>query len=624
MLRSMREGAKSAPMKIFLVTLAIGFAMWGIDDVFRNVGSNDAAVKAGNHEITALEAAQEFDRTRRAYLPGANNTEAIAQGLLGDVLAGLARRAVFSAEADRMKLSVTREMEKKHIAGEPAFRDETGRFNLLRFQDALARAGINEEGYLNYIRNDLNSGQIFSALLPGVSYPESLSEAIAKWRLERRVIDYVTIAVDTDAQPQPSDAEIDAWYSENSETYNSPDLRSVTALVLSPDTLAEGIDISDADLRQAYDDQIDLYQTPERRMIRQMIFADTDAANQAMSRLNKGEAFGAVANDLLGLSEADTALGSLSRDDLSEELAEAAFSAEQGQAIGPVSTPLGQHVLMVEEILPENVTAIETVVDRIRDDLQRDRAIDLVYQRIAEVEDALASGSTLAETAAETGAELSQIDGMDRSGLDIDGNAIDGIAGDTKFRQSVWTANIGETGLVEETNADTFYVIEVNSEAPSAERTLADIKTRVIADMRREAAIEVARSQAETITEDQSGLADMAKAQGLSLETSPAMRRDGVSFDHEAARLIAGQAFGLDQGSKGFVETGDAMIVMTVTAIQSPEGEALVAETERLQESLSSNVATSLEGIIANGLIETHDVAINAGAVQTLLVGQTN
>ena len=355
-----------------------------------------------------------------------------------------------------------------------------------------------------------------------------------------------------------------------------------------------------------------------------MIFADADQASQAISRINNGEGFGAVASDILGLNDADTALGALSRDDLSDELADAAFSASEGQAIGPIETPLGQHVLLVEDITPADVTSFENLRDRIREDLQRDRAIDLVYQRIAEVEDVLASGSTLAETAAETGAELLQINGMDRSGLDIDGNAIDGIAGDTKFRQSVWTANIGETGLVEETNADTFYVIEVSREDPSTMRPLADIKERVIADMRREAAIDAARGQAEAMVADQNSLVDLAKAEGLTLETSPAMRRDGVSFDHEAARLIAGQAFDLSDNNKGFVETGEAMIVMSVTSVQSAEGEALIAETERLQETLSSNVATSLEGIIANGLIETHDVSINAGAVQTLLVGQTN
>ena len=351
---------------------------------------------------------------------------------------------------------------------------------------------------------------------------------------------------------------------------------------------------------------------------------DADQANDAIKRMNDGGDFAAIASDMLGLNESDTSLGALSRDDLSEELANAAFSAMTGKAIGPITTPLGQHVLMVDEITPETVTAFDNVKDQIRDDVQRDRAIDLVYQRIAEVEDLLASGSTLAEAASQTGADFITIKGMDRSGFDIDGNAIDGIAGDTKFRQSVWTANIGETGLVEETNADTFYVIEVSREDASAKRPLADVKDRVTIDMKRESAIEAARNQAEAMVSDSQSLSAAAQSSGLSVETSPAMRRDGVSFDHEAARLIAGQAFNLEEGIKGFVETGEAIVVMTVTGINSADGEALDAETERLQASLSSNVAASLEGVVANGLIATHDVSINAGAVQNLLIGQPN
>ncbi|MGC6484875.1 MAG: SurA N-terminal domain-containing protein, partial [Candidatus Puniceispirillales bacterium] len=78
MLKSMREGAKSTPMQIFLVILAVGFALWGIGDVFRTVASNDSAIKVGTVEVSAIEAAREFDRTRRTYLPTSNNSEAIA------------------------------------------------------------------------------------------------------------------------------------------------------------------------------------------------------------------------------------------------------------------------------------------------------------------------------------------------------------------------------------------------------------------------------------------------------------------------------------------------------------------------------------------------------------------
>ena len=92
MLSALRNGAKSTPMRIFLIALAAGFAMWGIDDVFNSVSSNDAAVRAGKVEVNAMEAAVEFDRTRRNYC-GSNNSEAISQGLLNEVLGGLARRA---------------------------------------------------------------------------------------------------------------------------------------------------------------------------------------------------------------------------------------------------------------------------------------------------------------------------------------------------------------------------------------------------------------------------------------------------------------------------------------------------------------------------------------------------
>jgi len=623
MLKSMRSSAKSAPMKIFLVMLAIGFAMWGIDDVFRNVGSNDAAIKAGDYEISALEAAQDFDRTRRAYLPGANNAEAIGQGLLGDVLNGLARRAVYAAEAERLGLTVTREMEKEYIASEPAFKDQNGQFNLLRFQDALNRAGLNEESYIEYIRQDLNSGQLLSAMLPGISYSDSLSERIGQWRLERRVIDYVTIKVDVKGAPVPSDAELDAWYADNKDIYKSPDLRAVTALVLSPEALLASVTVDDAEIRTAYDNQIDQYRDPERRTLRQMIFADDAKAQDAASAIKGGENFNNVAETALGLSEDDTLLGALTRDDLTEELAEPSFNAGAGELIGPIKTALGSHLILVEEITPEQVVSFEDVSKDIEENLKREKAIDLVYQRVGALEDSLASGATFEETAKSTGAELVQINGLDRSGNDIDGQPIDGIAGDTKFRQSVWTASIGEVGLVEETNADTFFVLRVDREDASAERPLADVKDRVVADMRRENAMTTARNQAEGMVSDQD-LAQSAKTAGLSVATSPAMRRDGVNFDHTAARLIATKAFGLDPNVLDYIETGEEVVVLRVTDVQAADAEALAEETERLKASLSANLATSIEGIIGNGLVDIHSLSINAGAVQALLVGQPN
>ena len=155
MLKSLRDGAKSTPMRVFLIVLAIGFALWGIDDVFRAVGSSDKAVKVGSVEVSALDAAREFERSRRRYMPGSGASEAIASGLLNIVLTDLARQSLFIAESDRLGLAVTREMEKRAIADEPAFRDESGRFSTIRFNDALSRVGLGEEEYLQLPRRAL-------------------------------------------------------------------------------------------------------------------------------------------------------------------------------------------------------------------------------------------------------------------------------------------------------------------------------------------------------------------------------------------------------------------------------------------------------------------------------------
>ena len=209
---------------------------------------------------------------------------------------------------------------------------------------------------------------------------------------------------------------------------------------------------------------------------------------------------------------------------------------------------------------------------------------------------------------------------MDRNGFDIDGALIDGIAGDTKFRETVWTSPIGEAGLVEETDAETFYVVRVDEDMPSAPRALAGVNDRVITAMKTERAITKAREAAEELA-DAEDMVAAATAKGLKVVTSPSFRRDGVSFDHEAARLIAQKAFDIDVNDTGLVETGQAAIVMMVKAIEPASGDTLENEIRLMQTSLNENVTADLGTVMTNGLSQTHEIEINPALVQQLLVG---
>ena len=64
MLRSMRESAKSPIMKIFLFFLPLG-SPYGGSEICQAVSSHQATKQlAGEHSVSATEAAAEFERTR--------------------------------------------------------------------------------------------------------------------------------------------------------------------------------------------------------------------------------------------------------------------------------------------------------------------------------------------------------------------------------------------------------------------------------------------------------------------------------------------------------------------------------------------------------------------------------
>ena len=69
----------------------------------------------------------------------------------------------------------------------------------------------------------------------------------------------------------PSDEALTAYLAANAKTYEAPEYRSVTLLTLAPEDLLAEIEVSDADLRAAYDARIDLYRTPEQRRFEQLL-----------------------------------------------------------------------------------------------------------------------------------------------------------------------------------------------------------------------------------------------------------------------------------------------------------------------------------------------------------------
>ena len=618
MLQALRGGVKSPIMKVFLVFLAGGFALWGVGDMTTGlIGGSDKAITAGDESLSPGQVAVEFDRTRRNYLPNATMGEALQSGLLGEVAGSLARDVVFRAEAGKLGLTVTREMQRSEVANEPSFQDDTGTFSQSRFVGVLANAGLTEADYLERVNTALRREQIVEAVSAGAAQPEAVARALTAYELERRTARLVSVPVDANAIAMPTDEQLSTWFAEVKSRYDAPVLRSARVGSIVPQMFADTIEISDSEIESAYADRLDEFTTLEQRRVRQMVFEDMDTAQTAKSRVVAGEDFAAVANDLLGWTEDDITLGLVTKADLEGAVGEAVFGAASGELAGPAESVFGVHLLFVDDIIPGGETALDEVRDDIRNTLRMEAATDLIYDKVNQLEDKIASGATLDEAFAAVNGTVVNIGEIDRRGNDINGIPVAGdaaeLAQDSLVLETIWAADIDEIGVVEEGTDDMFFVVEVTGETDTRERGLDEVRDRAAADWQTVEAIKAAREAAEAIT------ADAAAFDGA--EPTADFRRNGIGLDHEAARLIASAVFAQGAGESRVVETGAEAIAVRTDDILPVETDELDTSARMISGVIANSMRQDVLNILARELSQTHDLQVRLGGVQQLLLG---
>ena len=140
-------------------------------------------------------------------------------------------------------------------------------------------------------------------------------------------------------------------------------------------------DLSDADLRERYNREKEQYRLPERAHLREIVVLKPEgeaklaearqrAAEVAEAARKPGTAFASVASTMSesGTRDKGGDLGEVSKGDLVADLDKAVFSAPAGTILGPLETKSAWHIILVEQRLPSEVPAFESVKDRFRRD----------------------------------------------------------------------------------------------------------------------------------------------------------------------------------------------------------------------------------------------------------------
>ncbi|HEX8254308.1 MAG TPA: peptidylprolyl isomerase [Thermoanaerobaculia bacterium] len=137
---------------------------------------------------------------------------------------------------------------------------------------------------------------------------------------------------------------------------------------------------TDAELRERYNREKETYRLPERAHLREIVVlkpesgstdaAATRAAEIAEATRKSGADFGQIATTMseAGTREKGGDLGQVAKGDLVPALDTAVFNATPGAIIGPIETKSAWHIVKVEERLPSEVPAFDSVKDKLRQD----------------------------------------------------------------------------------------------------------------------------------------------------------------------------------------------------------------------------------------------------------------
>lgn len=336
--------------------------------------------------------------------------EARAMGLTQAVQAQLFGNAALTEEARQAGVSVGDRAVAEAITAAGAFQGPGG-FDRAAYGEVLRRQGLTEDRFERDIRNEIAREILAEAVVSGVTPPQALIGRAAKWRLEKRDISWLEMTADDLPAPvRPADDEIlQSWHKANADRFTAPEARRISYVWLTPEMLAEQVELDETALRELYDAKADEYHQPARRMVGRLVYESAEAAQAAKARIEAGEAnFEQLAIER-GLTLQDTDLGEMTEAELGAA-AGPVFAAEDNGVVGPVDTDLGPALFSVNAILDPVEVSYEDALPELRAEAAAARARRIISDQAPQIEDMLAGGATLEQVAEDTEMTLAEIE----------------------------------------------------------------------------------------------------------------------------------------------------------------------------------------------------------------------
>lgn len=408
MLDKMRQNAEGWAIKaLFGVIIVVFIFFFGAGGLKERGDPIMAYVNEA--PITAVEFQRRFEDFREAMRRQGSVTAEdlqnpqIKQGIFGEMVS----ERLIDLEARKLGITVSEAEVRAGIAQNPMFQNMQGAFDPELYRRLLAHNRMLPAQYEETFRGQLLVRKVQGLVgLPGLA-TETEARGVFDWAREKITIDYILVSSDDFmAKAKVTEEEAQDFHAKNTNRFQRPARIEIEQIVFTPAELAKQETVSDEDARKYFEAHADSFAEVEQVRARHILIpAPENAPEPEVARaleeikgirkeIAGGKKFVEVAKarskapDAAGGGE----IGWIKHGTIFTPVEDAAFALKPGQVSEPVRSPIGWHLVLVEERREPGSPTFEQAKSRIVKTLAEERASDRVTKLLEQSMDQLAQG----------------------------------------------------------------------------------------------------------------------------------------------------------------------------------------------------------------------------------------
>ena len=547
MLQNIRDNSTGWISKSIIGLIVVLFAFTGFEAIISSGSNSNNAAKVNGEEITldALAEAKNLQRRQLLQQFGKDfDANLIDDALLTEsALKGLVARKLLVQAADQSNFAFSSASIDQFMLTAPEFQVD-GQFNADRFDQVIRQMGYSRLQFRQMIEQEMRTSQLRAGIAGSAFITEQEAQAFA--RLERQTRDFSMLTITPNlAGERVTSAEAEAYYNEHAKEFMTPEQVVVEYIELEKSTFFDQVAVDETELKELYQQEIANLEE-QRRAAHILIEISADVseeqarlkAEQAIERINAGEEFAAVANELsddTGSAAQGGDLGFAAPGIYELEFEEALVALNKGQVSEPVRTDYGWHVIKLLDVQAADIPSFASLQDKLTQSLKAQQVEQRFVEAVKDLEGLAYESADLQQPAADLKLTVKVSEAFGREGAQ-------GLFANRQVLDAAFSTEVLEEGansMAIELDPETTIVLRVKEHKRPEPIPFAEVSAQIQQQLTAQRAIEQAKSEGETLLASlQEGKTSIEQAKQAEWQTVEAATRDQDGLDPKVLQTL--------------------------------------------------------------------------------------